>query len=111
MKNIFIGIAMLIAIKVSAQSSGNSILFNSNWKFHKGDVAGAEALGFSEADWQSVELPHDWSIAGPFSGEWASGTAFLPGGVGWYRKTFTVPASKGKSTYIYFDGVYKNSEV
>jgi beta-galactosidase len=103
---------MLITSRVSAQSSGNSMLFNSNWKFHKGDVIGGEAPEFADGGWQRVDLPHDWSIEGPFSEEWASGTAFLPGGIGWYRKTFTMPINvKDKKTYIYFDGVYKNSEV
>jgi beta-galactosidase/beta-glucuronidase len=95
-----------------AQSGRNSILFNSNWKFHKGDVVNAEAVKFDDRNWRIVDLPHDWSIEGPFSQEWASGTAFLPAGIGWYRKTFTVSANrKNKKTFIYFDAVYKNSEV
>ena len=58
------------------------------------------------------DLPHDWSIEGPFSKEWASGTGFLPGGIGWYRKTFEIDKlSADKKVFIYFDGVYKNSEV
>jgi beta-galactosidase len=57
-------------------------------------------------------LPHDWSIEGPFSDEWASATGYLPGGIGWYKKTFNAEANwQGKQVYIYFDGVYKNSEV
>jgi beta-galactosidase len=95
-----------------AQSLSNTLLFNRNWKFHKGDVTNAEAINRDDQDWKILNLPHDWSIEGPFSQEWASGTAFLPGGIGWYRKTFTEPANrKDKKTYIYFDGVYKNSEV
>jgi beta-galactosidase len=95
-----------------AQSLSNTLLFNRNWKFHKGDVTNGEAINLDDQDWKILNLPHDWSIEGPFSQEWASGTAFLPGGIGWYRKTFTEPANrKNKKTYIYFDGVYKNSEV
>lgn len=87
-------------------------LFNADWKFYKGDVTGAEKSAFNDASWRTLKLPHDWSIEGPFSKDWASGTGFLPGGIGWYRKTFTVPAQfTGKQVYIYFDGVYKNSEV
>ena len=94
------------------QFAGNSMLFNSNWKFHKGDVVKGETAKFDDRNWCIVDLPHDWSIEGPFSQEWASGTAFLPAGIGWYRKTFTVLADrKNKKTFIYFDGVYKNSEV
>ena len=95
-----------------AQPGRNTLLFNSDWKFHKGDVVNGEAVKLADQDWKTVTLPHDWSIEGPFSQEWASGTAFLPAGIGWYRKTFDVPAGiKNKKIYIYFDGVYKNSEV
>lgn len=94
------------------QSGRNTLLFNSNWKFHRGDIANGEAVKSDDRSWSTVDLPHDWSIEGPFSKEWASGTAFLPAGIGWYRKTFTVSADmKNKKTFIYFDGVYKNSEV
>jgi beta-galactosidase len=103
---------MLPTIKVFAQNSGQTILFDSNWRFHKGDVGHGEAMNFNDESWRQLDLPHDWSIEGTYSKQWASGTAFLPGGIGWYRKTFTVPAlNKNKKIYIYFDGVYKESEV
>src|SRR6185369_15136894 len=57
---------------------------------------------------------HDWSIEGEFSEKNPAGTGggALPGGVGWYRKTFTVPlTAKGKQVFVEFDGVYRNSEV
>lgn len=96
----------------AAQTIRNKLLFNNDWKFHKGDVVNGEAIDFADQDWRKLNLPHDWSIEGPFSEAWASSTGFLPGGIGWYRKTFTLPAdSKNKMTYIYFDGVYENSEV
>ena len=105
-------VSMLITLNTAAQDGRKTLLFNSNWKFHKGDVNRGEAVDFADRDWRILDLPHDWSIEGQFSQEWASGTAFLPAGIGWYRKTFTVPPdSKYKKTYIYFDGVYKNSEV
>ncbi len=63
-------------------------------------------------EWRPIDLPHDWSIEGPFDQKWASGTGYLPAGIGWYRKNFSLPlALKHKNIYIYFDGVYKNSEV
>src|SRR5690606_5572018 len=96
------------SIKATAQTE----LFNAGWKFHKGDLNGGETEKVSDAQWRKVDLPHDWSIEGPFSDEWASGTGYLPGGVAWYRKTVVLPAGmKGKQVSIYFDGVYKNSEV
>jgi beta-galactosidase len=86
--------------------------FNFNWKFIKGDFPGAEKNDFNDTGWRTLDLPHDWSIEGPFSKEWASGTGYLPAGIGWYRKTFTVPSVlKNRKTYIYFDGIYNNSEV
>jgi beta-galactosidase len=103
---------LFIASVASAQTARQTILFTEGWKFNKGDVSGGEKETFSEASWRSVELPHDWSIEGPFSKEWASGTGFLPGGIGWYRKTFNFDnTNSAKKVFIYFDGVYKNSEV
>jgi len=86
--------------------------FNDNWKFQRDISADASLPGFDVDDWTSVTLPHDWSIEGPFDARWASATAYLPGGVGWYRKTFTVPDEwlSGK-VYLHFDGVYCNSTV
>jgi len=87
-------------------------LFNENWKFFKGDQADAFQPTFSDKDWRTVELPHDWSVEGPFDTKWCSSTAYLPCGIGWYRKNFTVPATdKDKKVYIYFEGVAKNGEV
>src|SRR5664279_3581218 len=101
-----------ILSRLTAQTGRNTLLFNNDWKFHKGDVIHGEAVDFADQDWKILNLPHDWSTEGPFSEEWASCTAFLPVVIGWYRKTFAVPAAtKNKKAYIYFDGVYKNSEV
>ncbi len=102
----------LLFYALQAQTSRITKLFNSGWKFYRADVAHGEAMDFDDHAWRSLNLPHDWSIEGPYSQQLASGTAFLPGGIGWYRKTFSVPSnSLNKKTFIYFDGVYKNSEV
>jgi beta-galactosidase len=59
-----------------------------------------------------VDLPHDWSIEGPYSAKNAAGTAYLPAGIGWYRKTFQLPGSLGgRKVSIRFDGVYRDSIV
>ena len=103
---------LLSASSTQAQQTRQRLLFNTDWKFHKGDVAKGEQVALDDHEWRRLSLPHDWSIEGPFSAEWASATAFLPGGIGWYRKAFQVPASfRGKQVFVYFDGVYKNSEV
>jgi len=87
-------------------------LFNEDWKFHKGDAPGAHAPAFEDADWRRLTLPHDWGIEGPFDVKWASATGYLPGGVGWYRKTFAAPDGfASRQVSLHFDGVYCNSEV
>ncbi len=75
-------------------------------------MQGGEAVNLNEAGWRNIDLPHDWSIEGPFSKDNFSCTGYLPGGIGWYRKTFNIPARlKEKKTSICFDGVYDNSEI
>jgi beta-galactosidase len=90
------------------------VSFNAGWKFNRGDVSGAQASSFNDSSWRSLDLPHDWSIELAFnsSSPAGSGGGFLDGGVGWYRKTFTVDqASSGQRILIDFDGVYMNSQV
>ena len=88
--------------------------FNNNWKFYLGDDSAAVNPLYNDTKWRKLSLPHDWSIESNFMKD-APATnqgGSLPGGIGWYRKTFTVPAaSKNKNVFIEFDGVYKNSEV
>ena len=85
-----------------------------NWKFLIGDPAGAEAVGFSDASWRTVNLPHDWSIEGKPdpNNPTGPGEGYFPAGVGWYRKAFTAPPSwNGKRVAIEFDGVYMDATV
>ena len=85
--------------------------FNEDWNFHKGDLSIEQATG-DQINWRPVSVPHDWSVEGPFSSEWASGTGFLPGGIGWYKKDFNLKNYDNNKRYaVYFDGIYKNSEV
>jgi beta-galactosidase/beta-glucuronidase len=100
------------SFQLNAQSPRKTILFNTGWKFHKGDAAGADQSGYNDSNWRKLTLPHDWSIEGPFGQQWASSTAYLPAGIGWYRKSFDTPSGlAGKKLSIYFDGVNNNSEV
>lgn len=88
--------------------------FNDNWRFSLGDVEGASVFTFDDSEWRQLNLPHDWAIEGEFSKDNPSGTGggALPGGIGWYRKTFVADeAYAGKKVFIDFDGVYMNSEV
>ena len=89
-------------------------LFDDRWKFFSGDIPQGESPRADDQSWLKLTLPHDWSIEGPFSEDNPSGPhgAYLPGGIGWYRKTFSLPqAVQGKHVEIEFDGVYENSDV
>lgn len=106
---LFVGISIQ---SVKAQQTRVTSNFNADWKFFKGDAKQAQSTSFDDTKWRNVTLPHDWSIEGPFNEKWASATAYLPSGIGWYRKTFALPKNiQNKYVAIYFDGVYKNSEV
>ncbi|MDB5132456.1 MAG: beta-galactosidase [Mucilaginibacter sp.] len=88
--------------------------FDKGWHFHLGDVSGGEKAGVNDGNWRVLNLPHDWSIEGKFSKDNPASPegGALPGGIGWYRKMFTIPADqKNKLVYIDFDGVYQKSDV
>jgi beta-galactosidase len=88
--------------------------FNKEWKFNLGDIKTAKNSTFNDSKWRTLRLPHDWSIEGQFDERNPSGVGggALPGGIGWYRKTFKLPSDdKEKTIFIDFDGVYRNSEV
>jgi len=88
--------------------------FDASWRFLKADAPGAEQAAFADADWRALDVPHDWSIEGPFAETNAAGGAgaYLPSGVGWYRKHFSLPQNlAGKRVFIEFDGVMANSDV
>jgi beta-galactosidase len=88
--------------------------FCGNWKFHLGDAENGQDVGLIDSTWRTLNLPHDWSIEGEFNKDNPSevGGGALPGGIGWYRKTFSLPAADtSKLIFIDFDGIYRNGEV
>ena len=112
--------------------------FNADWRFHRGDAAGAEEAAFDDARWRRLDVPHDWSIEdlpaeggeptgavwsnasdvlrrGPFSfyaSEGQGATGWMVGGVGWYRKRFARPeVAAGGRAELRFEGVYMDSDV
>src|SRR5881409_2568013 len=98
----------------AAAAQRSTLDFDRAWRFHLGDVPGAREAGFDDAGWRRLDLPHDWSIEGEFSDTNPAGAngGALPGGVGWYRKTFSVAErDTGRLVFAEFDGVYRNSEV
>ena len=117
MKNTKFIIVSLIILSISAVAKNTPRVqdFTENWKFTLSDSAmNASATGFDDNKWRTLNLPHDWSIESDFSKDFPAspGGGALPGGLGWYRKNFTIDKNyKGKHIYIDFDGVYRNSEV
>lgn len=122
MKNncfIFAALGAMLALPLSAQRT--ETLLEQGWRFTKGDVTNAQSASFDDRGWQSVTIPHDWAIYGPFSrdndlqtvavtqnGETEATTKTgrtggLPYvGVGWYRTEFD--AAPDKQTTLIFDG-------
>lgn len=107
-----------LAAPLAAQRVGSDVrrhlLLDYGWRFTLGDPRGAERPTFDDSGWRSLDLPHDWSIEGAFDAEAATGGGggYLPTGIGWYRRTLTVPGGiEGRRVRIQFDGVYQNSDV
>ena len=97
-------------LTASSQSGREVINFNPDWRFNLGDASGAEARNYDDSDWRELDLPHDYSIEQDFTQDVDVNSGALPGGVGWYRKTFVLPADMaGKNISIEFGGVYMDS--
>lgn len=90
------------------------IQFDADWLFVLGDDSTMASPSYDDHGWRRLSLPHDWAIEGDFhvgNPSGASGGA-LPGGVGWYRKHFRLPAgSSDDRVLVTFDGVYMNATV
>lgn len=103
---------MLAAVAEAAPIPRQS--FDAGWSFQLSNAPDAARLESDAATWQRVDLPHDWSIAGPIAQANATGGAggFFPDGVGWYRKELDVPPEwAGKQISLEFEGVYMNADV
>ena len=132
MKKIISCILLLAAaLPVTAQRS--ETLLRTGWRFHRGDVTSAEQAAFDDSQWQSVCIPHDWTITGPFGSEndlqnvavtqngekeaslKTGRTGGLPYvGVGWYRTKFKTDTEKFKGesrTTLVFDGAMSEAHV
>ena len=112
MKKIFaLAILLLGAQSLSARDRQS---FDKDWLFVLADSAGMQNSEYSDGHWRRLNLPHDWVIEGDFSPSNPSGASggALPGGIGWYRKHFSLsPDEKYDRFTITFDGVYMNSTV
>lgn len=107
---------ILFALCSTGLSARDVVNFNKDWKFCLNIEAheNPAAPEFDDSRWRTLDVPHDWAIEGDFDEHNPSGTGggALPGGIGWYRKTFKVSKKdKGQVFRIEFDGVYMNSSV
>lgn len=105
---------LLIQTVGLAQGARGKIDFNAGWRFKLNTGEGWQSPLKNDENWRVLDLPHDWSIEGSFSKDHPAtpGGGALPGGVGWYRKSFSLPTTvRGRNVFIDFEGVYQNSEV
>src|SRR6478672_1832500 len=107
-------VVILLANQFALAQARLAKSFDADWRFYKGDADGANIPAFDDSAWRKLSVPHDWSIEGPFDPKNPTGPAggFLPAGVGWYRKHFTVSKDQSnRRIFIDFDGVMANSDV
>lgn len=111
-------LTMLIAAALGCTKTETKVRsrddFNDNWKFILSDSVAYKEVAFNDSSWRTLDLPHDWSIEGEFSESNPSAYfgGALPGGIAWYRKSFSLEAAdSARRIFITFDGVYHNSEV
>jgi beta-galactosidase len=110
-------IVALTIIAFPVRAAGDARVTQSldaGWKFSRGNPEGAEKAEFADTAWRTLDVPHDWSIEGPFdlANPTRGSGGFLPAGVGWYRKHFVLPKEfTGRRVFIEFDGVMANSDV
>lgn len=113
-KSLLVSVSFLLPISALAVNQRSVENIDLEWRFHLGDVDGASQPGYDDSGWRCLDLPHDWAVEGDFSQANPSGVTggALPGGVGWYRKTFIIDAAdEGKRVSVLFDGSYMNTEV
>ena len=125
-------VALLVAPLVATASPRERLSLDADWKFHLGDdwpealrldkagaSSGPAAQTFIDAYWRAVDLPHDWATELPFDpaadrnhGFKALGSQYPGNSIGWYRRTFDVPATdSARRIWLTFDGVYRDATV
>ena len=124
-------IVFIIYTQIVVSQTREVKVLNANWKFQKGNLEEAYKVNFDDSKWQSVTVPHDWAIYGPFdkkvdiqnvaivqngekiATEKTGRTGALPHiGTAWYRNTFTLPKeSKEKKVILLFEGAMSEPQV
>lgn len=99
----------------AALAAGRQVVnLDFDWYFHKGDIENGQSAAVDFSRWRLLDVPHDFSIEGPYANDYvgADRQGFLPGGIGWYKKTLEWnPEWEGKRLFLEFDGVFMNSTV
>lgn len=111
-KRFYVG--MMAVLFFFSAKAGQTTNIDADWRFKLGEVVDAQSRSFNDADWRTLNLPHDWSIEGEYNqaNPTGRGGGYLPAGIGWYRKSLLIPAAEsGKRIFLTFDGVMANSEV
>jgi beta-galactosidase len=96
------------------EGARRTVPLDRDWRFHRGNVKDGQSPTLDDSSWRLLDVPHDWSIEGPFNQASPSGAGggYLDGGIGWYRKSFVPPpeAANGR-LFVEFDGAYMDSQV
>ena len=110
---LFLFALVFLSISCSKKTATDPVSFNKGWKFHKGDIDGAQNADLDDASWREITLPHDWAIEGPFDSSYNARSGGLPfHGTAWYRKQFDMPVTaSGKHITLHFDGAMNNAKV
>ena len=88
-----------IALLLSGCTATTDKPFYLDWKFNLGEVDQAQSIECDDSRWETVQIPHDWSIHQSYTTKkTASSTGFLPGGIGWYRKSFVLEEDPAGNT-------------
>lgn len=108
----FFILACAIGCMLTAQAR-DRLNFDNGWRFVLADSAQMSKTDYHDTHWRALNLPHDWAVEGDFlcSNPSGAGGGALPGGIGWYRKTFNLQKKQGERYFIEFDGVYMNARV
>lgn len=102
------------SLQAQSESTRKTLNFDTDWRFLKNDATNAQEPKFDDTKWRKLDVPHDWSIEGPYdqTNPTSRGGGYLPAGIGWYRKAFTVNSADAKQKFfIEFDGIMANSDV
>ena len=115
---------VLLSCEQKPFTSSRNLDFNKDWEFIEKDIEAGFETKQNDEDWRIVNFPHDWSVEnlpnwkksedGPFVKDLPGGVdvGYLRGGIGWYRKTFTVDhIIKDKEVYLHFDGVMGHARI